>query len=83
MKTLKFKLALPIMAIAFAVSAAFAGQKTNDENLALEQGYVHTSEPCKKSMECNPSGLIQCTTGTDLVYGIDSSSGCGRPLFFN
>jgi hypothetical protein len=83
MKTLKFKWALPILAVAFAVSAAFASQKTNTESAVLEQGYVHSTQPCKKTIECHTDGLIQCTSGGNLVYAMDGSTGCDRPLYFN
>ncbi len=83
MKTLKFKWALPLLAVAFAVTAAFATQKTNSENLIFEQGYVHTTQPCKKSIQCYTDGLVQCTSSGNLVYAMDGSTGCDRPLFFN
>ncbi len=83
MKSLKFKWAWSLLAAAFAVTAAFASQKTNSGNLVLEQGYVHSTQPCKKSIQCNSSGSIQCTSGGNLVWAMDGSTGCDRPLFFN
>lgn len=83
MKTLKFKWALSVLAVAFALSAAFANQKTTTENAVLEQGYVHGIQPCKKSIQCYTEGFIQCTSGGNLVYAMDGATGCDRPLFFN
>lgn len=83
MRTLKFKLVFPLLAIACAISAAFATQKEDSENLLLEQGYVHTTQPCKKAVECSGIGINQCTWEEALVFAMDGSTGCNRPLFYN
>ena len=83
MKRLKLKMALPLLAVAFAVTAAFASQDTSPAEAVLEQGYVHTTQPCQRSIKCFSDGLIQCSSGGNLVWAMDGSTGCDRPLYFN
>ena len=83
MRTLKFKLVFPLLAIVFAISAAFATQNDVSENLVLEQGYVHTTQPCKIAVTCNSIGVNQCTWEESLVFAMDGSTGCNRPLYYN
>lgn len=83
MKTLKLNWILPSLVVVFAVTAAFTSVQSKNETSTWEQGYVHTTQPCKKSIQCNTNGLIQCTSNGNLVFAMDGSTGCDRPLYFN
>ena len=71
------------MAFLFAIGLAFATENKGSENAVAVQGYIHASQPCEKAIFCNDSGLIQCTWKEALVFAMDGSTGCNRPLFYN
>lgn len=83
MKTLKFQLVFPLVAFLFAIGLAFATEKTALEDTMVEQGYIHSLQPCKKAITCSPFPGTQCSYMGSLVFGLDGSTGCNRPLNYN
>jgi len=83
MRNLKLRLLFSLLAVGLAVSFAFGTQQSEGESPLKEQGYVHGIQPCQKSVFCNTDGLIQCTADGKLVWAMDGSTGCNRPLYFD
>ncbi|WP_142784074.1 DUF6520 family protein [Changchengzhania lutea] len=62
MKTFKFKLLIPVVAIIFALTSAFAtSTSSNVANLAIVDGYIDSPAPCTQKVDCSPDGEILCT----------------------
>ncbi|WP_435138481.1 DUF6520 family protein [Formosa sp. A9] len=64
MKTLKFKFIVPVLAVAFAISSAFAtasGSSVSEVNAI--SGYIDAPEPCQQAINCSLTPGPVCTNG--------------------
>lgn len=61
MKTKFLKFGLPIAVFALAIFGAFASQKTESKNLALEVGWVDAPSPCQVQVTCSNDLGPVCT----------------------
>lgn len=82
MRTLKLKFAFPLLVFLFAIGLAFASE-TGVKDPIVEQGYIHSLQPCKEAIKCSPLPGTQCSWMGSLVFGIDGSTGCNRALNYN
>lgn len=85
MKTFKFKLLIPVMAILFAVTSAFTTSAiSNVDVLAVNDGYLITASPCSQPISCAPSGNELCknTQGVQ-AFGkyVESQTTCPRVMY--
>jgi hypothetical protein len=81
MKNLKIRFLLPIAVFMMAVFAAFATQSSvSTENLAWEQGYIHTATSCDVANRCSTSGTKVCKVNGQQLFGMDGSQ-CIKTLY--
>ncbi|MFI1770565.1 DUF6520 family protein [Thalassobellus citreus] len=85
MKTFKFKLLIPVVAIIFALTSAFATSTNTDvDALAVVDGYIDAPVPCTERINCSPTGNILCTNAQgQQAYGkfYPNQTSCPRVVF--
>lgn len=85
MKTFKFKLLIPVVAILFAVTSAFTTSAiSNVDVLAVNDGYLITSSPCSQPISCAPSGNELCKNAQGVqAFGkyVESQTTCPRVMY--
>lgn len=71
MKNFKFKFLIPVLAIAFALTSAFATSESSevDEFAESQQAYIINNNVCEEAVECSPQGNFACTSGAQDAYG--------------
>ena len=63
MKTIKFKLLIPVMAIIFALTSAFTTSESSNVDVLFIPGYIDNPTPCEQSVACQVTGSQVCTNG--------------------
>lgn len=83
MKNLKLKFLLPMIAFMFAIVAAFASQKNEDDAFALEQGYIYINGVCQPYGRCDNTQANICTHNGFQVFGKSGGTTCSKTLYMN
>tara|TARA_R110000796_G_scaffold80122_1_gene177406 strand:+ start:571 stop:834 length:264 start_codon:yes stop_codon:yes gene_type:complete len=87
MKSLKFKLLIPVVAIIFAVTSAFTTSASTNVDAFSIPGYIDSPVPCQQPISCQVSGTQLCTNGLfgPQVYGKNdpNDTTCPRVVYKN
>lgn len=88
MKFLKSKFLMPVLVIAFALTAsAFTAIDNSSADNNAIQGYVFSDipgKPCNAvQVECAPTGSILCTHNEKQVYRLAAGTMCSSELWKN
>ncbi|WP_067151802.1 DUF6520 family protein [Pseudotamlana agarivorans] len=88
MKTIKFKLLIPVVAIVFAVTSAFTTSASSKvDAVTAINGYIDHETPCEMAVACSLAPGPVCTNGNDpfapQVYGKwnPSDTTCPREVY--
>lgn len=65
MKSVKRKLVMPLLVMAFAIAGAFATNAMGEKPTTQVTGYIDAPQPCKIEVQCDDQGSILCTDEND------------------